>query len=480
MELLHGTAARDRRDVPIPRIATVSVAAIAALTLAACQGGTSPDPGTSQPASGPTLRMLVDGTPAEVDALQTQVDAWSSTSGSDVRIVLASDLEQQLAESFANANPPDVFALPTTSIERYEGYLEPYGRFADAGELVPWLLDVVADGGELQCVPRAADATTLAISEAAWTDAGLTDADLPTTWEQLEAVAGTLTTDEVVGLAIDPDAEHLGVLLAQAGGALVDESGAVADSEANAAALDLAVRMHDAGALAWPADLGASSAATAFASGHAAMAYVDLADLLTAEAAAPDPSETPDPSASDEPERIEPTETLDASEAPASESESADPAASPDPSASADAAPDAAALLDGVRLVPLPAGPANGAAFASSSCWAIPADTRTGDEARDLIAFLTQAGQQVDLADATGTVPVTTGAGATFAEQHPERAPVVAAVEGGTDMAAVLGPAEATDALDETLATLVAAEPGEADPAALLADLQALLEQQLE
>ncbi|SDH60782.1 ABC transporter substrate-binding protein [Agrococcus jejuensis] len=468
--------------MPIPRIATVSVAALAALTLAACQGGPSPDPTSSEPASGPSLRMLVDGTPAEVDVLQTQVDAWSETSGSDVRIVLASDLEQQLAESFANANPPDVFALPTTSLERYEGYLEPYGRFADAGDIVPSLLDVVSDGSELQCVPRSADATTLAISEQAWADAGLTDADVPTTWEQLETIAGALTTDDAAGLAIDPDAEHLGALLAQAGGALVDESGAVADSPENASALDLAVRMHDAGALAWPSDLGASSAAAAFATGEAAMAYVDLGDLLAAEAAAPAPSETPDPTSSDEPERIEPTETLDASDAPESEGvdESADPSASPDASASTDSAPDAAALLDGVRLVPLPAGPANAAAFASSSCWAIPADTRTGDEARDLIAFLTQAGQQVELADATGTVPVTTTAGATFAEQHPERAAVVAAVAGGADMATVLGPAEATDALDETLATLASAEPGEADVAALLADLQTRLEQQLE
>lgn len=474
--------------MPLPRFATVSVAAVAALALAACQGGGDPDPAASEPASGPTLRLLVDGTPAEVDALQTQVDAWSESSGSDVRIVLASDLEQQLAESFANANPPDVFALSTTSLERYEGYLEPFGRFAEAGELVPSLLDVVADGGELQCVPRSADATTLAISETAWADAGLTDADVPTTWEQLESVAAALTTDEVAGLAIDPDAEHLGVLLAQAGGALVDESGAVADSEANAAALDLSVRMHDTGALAWPSDLDASSAATAFATGAAAMAYVDLGDLLAAEAAAPAPSETPegsasgeDPTASDDPAASEPAGSADpaASDDP---SASADPDATPSPSPSIDpdAAPDAATLLEGVRLVPLPVGPANGASFASSSCWAMPADTRTGDEARALIAVLTQPGQQVELADATGTVPVTTTAGATFAEQHPERAAVVAAVGGGVDMATVLGPAAATDALDDTLASLAAAEPGEADVAALLAELQERLEQQLD
>lgn len=464
--------------MPIPRIATVSVAALAALTLAACQGGASPDPTSSEPASGPTLRLLVDGTPTEVDALQTQVDAWSETSRSDVRIVLASDLEQQLAESFANANPPDVFALPTTSLERYEGYLEPYGRFADAGDLAPSLLDVVADGGELQCVPRSADATTLAISHAAWADAGLTDADVPTTWEQLETVAAQLTTDDAAGLAIDPDAEHLGVLLAQAGGALVDESGAVADSPENAAALDLAVRMHDLGTLAWPDDLGASSAATAFASGDAAMAYVDLGELLAAEAAAPAPSAAPDPSASDE---AAPSDEPTTSDEPGTES--TDPSASGDPSASpsasTDAASDADALLDDVRLVPLPAGPVDGAAFVSSSCWAIPSDTRTGDEARDLIAFLTQAGQQVELADATATVPVTTTAGATFAEQHPERAAAVAAVASGVDMESALGPAEATASLDDALATLAAAESGEADVASLLADLQARLEQQL-
>lgn len=478
--------------MPLPRIATVSVAVVAALALAACQGGGDPDPAASEPASGPTLRLLVDGTPTEVDALQTQVDAWSQSSGSDVRIVLASDLEQQLAESFANANPPDVFALSTTSLERYEGYLEPYGRLADAGELVPSLLDVVAAGGELQCVPRSADATTLAISEAAWADAGLTDADVPTTWEQLESVAAAVTTDDAAGLAIDPDAEHLGVLLAQAGGALVDESGAVADSPENAAALETAVRMHDAGALAWPNDLDASSAATAFATGAAAMAYVDLEELLAAEAAAPAPSEPPEGS---EP-ADEPTPSGDAAATEAADpagpagsdgpSASADPDATPSPSASddadadADAAPDSASLLEGVRLVPLPAGPADGASFVSSSCWAMPADTRTGDEARDLIAVLTQPGQQVELADATGTVPVTTTAGATFAEEHPERAAVVAALDGGIDMATALGPAEATDALDETLASLAAAEPGDADVAALLADLQERLEQQLE
>ncbi|QCR18141.1 extracellular solute-binding protein [Agrococcus sp. SGAir0287] len=461
--------------MPRTRILAVGIAAVAALALSACQGGADqPEPTASQPSAGPSLRMLVGGSAAAADALQEQVDAWSEESGASVRIVLATDLDQQLAESFANANPPDVFALPTTSLERYDGYLEPYGRFAAADDLVPWILDVVADGGALQCVPRSADATTLAISEEAWAAAGLTDADVPTTWEQLEAVAAALTTDDVAGLSIDPDAEHLGVLLAQAGGALVDESGVVADSDANAAALETVVRMHDAGVLAWPDALGASSAATAFASGDTAMAYVDLADLLAAEAQAPAPSETPAPSDD---------EDAGAPSASGTPGATGDASTSPSPSEEGDAedaTPDAATLLDGVRLVPLPAGPASAAPFATTSCWAMPADTRTGDAARDLIAFLTQTDPQVALADATGSVPVTTSGGAAFAEQHPERAPVVAAVADGVDMAAALGPAEATDALDETLAELAAAEPGDVDVAALLAALQERLEQQLD
>lgn len=449
------------------RIATSSVATLAALALVACGSGEQPAPTASEPPAGPELRMLVDGSPAEVDALQEAVDAWSEESGSRVRIVLASDLEQQLAESFANANPPDVFALPTESLERYEGYLEPYGRFAGADALRSWLLDLVADGGELQCVPRSVDALTLAIDEQAWADAGLGDADVPTTHEQLEAVAERLASDETAGLAIDPDAAHLGVLLAQAGGALVDETGAVADSEANAAALETVQRMHEAGTLAWPGDVGAGSAAEALARGDAAMAYVDLESLLAAQVAAPAPSETPSPSASEDEAEPEPTPSPDASD---------DADASPVPSGDAS---DAATLLEGVRLVPLPAGAANDASFASATCWALPADTLTGDEARDLVATLLGDEQQLALADATGTVPVTESAGTAFAEQHPERAAVVTAAADATTMQMALGPVEATDALDDALASLVA-DGAETDVAALLAELQERLEQQLD
>ncbi|GAA2170390.1 hypothetical protein GCM10009846_00600 [Agrococcus versicolor] len=476
----------------LSRIATTSVACAAAFALAACSTGSDPEPAASQEPTGPSLRMLVDGTPAEVDALQAEVDAWSEDSGSSVRIVLASDLEQQLAESFANANPPDVFALSTTMLERYDGYLEAYGRLATADDLVPWLLDAVASGGELQCAPRSVDATMLAISEDAWAEAGLGDGDVPTTWEQLEAIGARLTTDDRAGLAIDPDAAHLGVLLAQAGGTLVDEAGAAADSPENVAALDLVQRMVEAETLAWPADLDAGSAAEALATGDAAMAYVDLEALLAAEAAAPAPSEEPseEPGEGSDPDApagsAEPSATQDpaASDDPAA---SASPSTSPSATAEDDAdqddaeqdATDASSLLEGVRLVPLPVGPANGATFATATCWALPADTRTGDEARDLVAALLEPEAQVALADATGTVPVTTSGGTAFAEAHPERAPVVDAVASATSLETALGPQEATDALDETLATLASAGV-EADAPALLAELQERLEQQLD
>ena len=69
--------------------------------------------------------------------------------------------------------------------------------------------------------------------------AGLTDDDVPTTWEELESVAATLTTDGQVGLSFGPEWQRIGTFMAQAGGGLVSEDGteAIADSPENLEAL---------------------------------------------------------------------------------------------------------------------------------------------------------------------------------------------------------------------------------------------------
>ena len=62
----------------------------------------------------------------------------------------------------------------------------------------------------------------------AWEAAGLTDADIPTTWDELADVAAKLTTDDQVGLAIGRGRDRAGAFLVQNGGFWVDsETGEV-------------------------------------------------------------------------------------------------------------------------------------------------------------------------------------------------------------------------------------------------------------
>jgi len=105
-----------------------------------------------------------------------------------------------------------------------------------------------------------------------WADAGLTDDDIPTTWDELASVAAELTTDHV-GLAYGPEVQRIGVFMAQAGGAFIDDDGttAVVDSPENAEALQYVKDQMAAGTFSFSSDLGAGWGGEAFGNGLAAM-----------------------------------------------------------------------------------------------------------------------------------------------------------------------------------------------------------------
>ncbi|MEB0141408.1 extracellular solute-binding protein, partial [Undibacterium sp. CCC2.1] len=73
------------------------------------------------------------------------------------------------------------------------------------------------------CAPKDFSTLGLVINTDAWAKAGLTDADIPTTWDQLETVAKKLTTPDQVGLAIGGEYARAGAFMAQAGGNLMNE-----------------------------------------------------------------------------------------------------------------------------------------------------------------------------------------------------------------------------------------------------------------
>ena len=106
-----------------------------------------------------------------------------------------------------------------------------------------------------------------------WTEAGLTEADYPTTWEQLAEVAATLTTDDHVGLASGATRDRVGAFLVAAGGYFVseDQSEVTADTPENLAALDYVKGLLDSDSYEFTENMDLGWGGEALGTGAAAM-----------------------------------------------------------------------------------------------------------------------------------------------------------------------------------------------------------------
>ena len=77
--------------------------------------------------------------------------------------------------------------------------------------------------GEQYCAPKDFSTLALQINTASWEAAGLTDDDIPTTYEELATVAEALTTDDQVGLGIGVGIDRLGAFVVGSGGWWLNE-----------------------------------------------------------------------------------------------------------------------------------------------------------------------------------------------------------------------------------------------------------------
>ncbi|CCH75046.1 hypothetical protein BN11_500008 [Nostocoides australiense Ben110] len=80
-------------------------------------------------------------------------------------------------------------------------------------------------------MPKDFSSLALQINTDMWEKAGLTDADIPTTWDQLTEVSKKLTSGKVAGLGIGVGIDRLGAFVVQNGGWWLN-----ADNTAGAAA----------------------------------------------------------------------------------------------------------------------------------------------------------------------------------------------------------------------------------------------------
>jgi multiple sugar transport system substrate-binding protein len=394
-----------------------------ALALAACGSSGPDDDGGSDSSSGKLTVLIGSSGDAETDAVTEAVAAWSKDSGVDAEVTAASDLAQQLSQGFASKNPPDVFYVSTDTLAGYvaNGSLYAYGdKLANAGDFYPNLVDAFTVDDTFYCAPKDFSTLGLVINKTLWEQAGLTDADVPTTWDQLDAVAAKLTQGDVVGLGFSPEYARVGAFFPQAGGAMTNEDGteATVDSPENLEALTFVQKMMTEGVAAYSSDLGAGWGGEAFGKQLAAMTIEGnwIAGAMT--------NDYPD--------------------------------------------------VD-YTVAELPAGPSGKGTLAFTNCWGIAEDSGDKDDAMSLVESLTTPDQQLAFAQAFGVMPSVETAAAQYAQDSPQFEPFVAGADYAQNPPAEQG---AADVISDFNAQLEGLEGG--DPESILSSVQSSLQAALD
>ena len=405
---------------PIRRSAQAAVA-VAALSLATACGGGFDDGAEQQESGSASLTLLIASSgDAETQAVQSQVDAYEQESGNTVDVQVAADLSQELAQGFAGGNPPDVFYLDASRLadQADAGNLFPYlDQVDDLDDFYPNLVDTFTYQDDVYCAPKDFSTLALEINDASWAAAGLTEADYPTTWEQLATVAQRLTTGEQTGLVVNATRDRVGAFMVEGGGWFLSEDGSevTADSPENLEALQYLQTNLQAGSFSFPGDVDAGDGVEALGTGKAAMTIEG--NWLVGGMA----NDYPDV---------------------------------------------------GYTVVPLPEGPGGSGTLSFTNCLAVAADSDAQDAAVDLATYLTGADAMTALTQDTGVLPSRQSLADAYLQQFPEREAYIA----GADYAQ--GPVNAPGVepvLQDFDSQLGAIETG--DPAEILQSTQTNLEQ---
>jgi multiple sugar transport system substrate-binding protein len=405
---------RQVRDIVGPRsrrrhLSFVAVTGIAALALSACGGGSGfEDEGGGGGSDGdaPISVLIGSSGDPETKAVEEAVAAWADEEGIEAEVQVAADLNQQLAQGFSGGKPPDVFYLSTDSFASYaaNGSLEPYAAdLANADEFFPTLREAFTYEDEFWCAPKDFSTLALVINNKLWKQAGLTEDDVPTNWDELRTVAERLTKGDTVGLVYGPEIQRVGVFLEQNGGGLTNEEGteATVDSPENVEALTFVQEMMQDGVAAYSSDVGAGWGGEAFGKELGAMTIEGNWITGAMQTDFPD--------------------------------------------------------LD-YQVVPLPAGTEQ-ATLQYTNCWGVAADSDNVEGAVSLVEHLTTPEQQLAFADAFGVMPSVEEVAGDWKEQYPELAPFIDSAEFAKNLPAAEGSADVLSEMNAQLATLKDSDP---------------------
>ncbi len=142
------------------RLAIAALLSLLAIVAASACGSDSSDSGSG------SIRFLVFGDPAEINAYRTLITAFENAEPDiDVQLVEASDREDliaRLSTSLAGGSPPDLFLMNYRFYGQFaaRGVLEPLESYADDSdefqldEFFPQAVDAFRWDGEAMCLPQ--------------------------------------------------------------------------------------------------------------------------------------------------------------------------------------------------------------------------------------------------------------------------------------------------------------------------------------
>jgi multiple sugar transport system substrate-binding protein len=387
-------------------LGAVIVAAGLAAALTACGSGFSSGSAT-QSSTKPITVLIGSSGAAETAAVKSAVAAWSKTSGVTATVTVASDLNQQLAQGFSSGKPADVFYLSTDSLAGYasNGSLYEYGdKLTNKSDFYPSLVKSFTYNNKLVCAPKDFSTLQLIINTDLWAKAGLTDADIPTTWEQLTTVAKKLTTGTQTGLVIGGEYARVGAFMTEAGGNLMnaDSTKATADTQANLDALNYVKQNLAAGDFKYAADVGAGWGGEAFGKQLGAMTIEG--NWITGSQTADYPSVN-------------------------------------------------------YKVVPLPKGPAGAGTLQFTNCWGIAADSANKSGALSLVQQLTTKSDQLGFAKAFGVMPSIQSAASEWKKEFPKLTPFLDGASYAQGVPAAKGAAAVVSDFNSQVAKLAAGDP---------------------
>ena len=400
-----------------------ALAVAGALVLSGCGGSSFDEPAEGGgdgelTSSDDALTILIGSSgEAETAAVEDAVAAWSEESGVEATVQVANDLSQQLSQGFAGGSPADLFYLAPELLAGFagNGSLVAYGsQLENVDDFYPSLVENFTIDDEFYCAPKDFSTLALIINTDLWAAAGLTEADVPTTWEELAAVTQTLTSPGVVGLAFGPEYQRVGTFMAQAGGGMVVDGEPVANSPENVEALEYVKSHLVDGTFAYSSDIGAGWGGEAFGKQLAAMVIEGnwIGGALSADF------------------------------------------------------PDVPYLV-----AELPAGPAGQGTLQFTNCWGMAADSPNQQAALDLVEYLTSTEQQLAFSEAFGPMPSIQSAADAWTEANPD----LSAFLNGADYAQFPPNQEgAADVIADFNAQLEGLKDG--DPQQILDSVQANLE----